>query len=71
VLPRAGRVSGDVFSIDGRLVASIFDRYMIPGRHNIEWNGRDDNGNRVASGVYFYTVRFGSESVTKKMVNLR
>lgn len=71
VLPRAGRVNGDVFSIDGRLVASLFDRYMIPGRHDIEWNGRDDNGNRVASGVYFYTVRFGSESVTKKMVNLR
>ncbi len=71
VLPRAGRVSGDVITIDGRLVARLCDRFMIPGRHSIEWDGRDDSGQRVASGVYFYTVRFGSENVTKKMVNLR
>ncbi len=71
VLPRAGRVSGDVIAIDGRLVAPLCDRFMIPGRHSIEWDGRDGNGQKVASGVYFYTMRFGSENVTKKMVNLR
>jgi flagellar hook assembly protein FlgD len=44
---------------------------MIPGRHSIEWDGRDSGGQAVASGVYFYTVRFGSEIITRKMVNLR
>lgn len=71
VLPRAGRVTGDVFTIDGRLVAHLCDDFMIPGRHAIEWDGRDGGGERVASGVYFYTVRFGSQSITKKMVSLR
>jgi hypothetical protein len=71
VLPRAGRVSGDVIAIDGRLVARLCDCYMIPGRHSIEWDGRDSGGQAVASGVYFYTVRFGSEIITRKMVNLR
>jgi hypothetical protein len=71
VLPRAGFVRGEVFTIDGRMVARLCDTYMIPGRHSIEWDGRDDDGQRVASGVYFYTVRFGSENMTKKMVNLR
>jgi hypothetical protein len=71
VLPRAGRVSGDVITIDGRLVARLCDRYMIPGRQSVEWDGRDGNGQRVASGVYFYRVTFGSENITKKMVNLR
>ena len=71
VLPRAGCVSGDVITIDGRLVARLCDRYMIPGRHSVEWDGRDGNGQKVASGVYFYRVTFGSQNVTKKMVNLR
>jgi hypothetical protein len=71
VLPRAGRVRADIIAIDGRLVARICDRFMIPGRHTIDWDSRDSNGGSVASGVYFYRVRFGSETVTKKMVRLR
>ena len=71
ILPRAGRVTGDIFTIDGRLVSRLCDGFMIPGRHAIEWDGRDGNGQRVACGVYFYTVRFGSQSITKKMVSLR
>jgi hypothetical protein len=69
-LPRAGRVQADVITIDGRLVTRICDRFMIPGRHSIDWDGRDGNGRAVASGVYFYRVRFGSETITRKMVSL-
>lgn len=71
VLPRAGRLHANVITIDGRLVARLCDHFMIPGRHSVDWNGRDGNGQRVASGVYFYRVRFGSETITRKMVNLR
>jgi hypothetical protein len=71
VLPRAGRVRADVITIDGRLVARLCDEFMIPGRHGIEWDGKDVGGQSVASGVYFYRVRFGSEIMTKKMVTLR
>jgi hypothetical protein len=70
-LPRAGRVQAEVITIDGRIVAGLCDRFVIPGRHDIEWDGRDGDGQAAASGVYFYRVRFGSETVTKKMVNLR
>jgi chitodextrinase len=71
VLPRAGRVTAEVVTIDGRLVARLSDGYAIPGRHSISWDGRDGGGRRVASGVYFYRVEFGSQTVTRKMVNLR
>jgi chitodextrinase len=70
VLPRAGLVHADVVTIDGRMVTEICDRFMTPGRHSIDWDGRDGNGQRVASGVYFYRVRFGSETNTRKMVSL-
>lgn len=71
VLPRAGNVHADVITIDGRLVARICDRFLIPGHHSIDWGGRDGGGQPVASGVYFYRVRFEHETITRKMVHLR
>ncbi len=70
-VPGAGQIHADVISIDGRLVRSLFDGYVVPGRHRIEWNGRDMGGRRVASGVYFYRVGYGSKTITKKMIHLR
>jgi hypothetical protein len=70
-IPGAGQIHADVISIDGRLVRRLFDGYVIPGRHRIEWNGRDMGGRKVASGVYFYRVGYGSKTITKKMIHLR
>ena len=70
VLPRAGRVYADVITIDGRLVTEICDSFMIPGRHTVDWDGRDSGGKKVAGGVYFYRVIFESDTNTKKMVSL-
>jgi hypothetical protein len=60
-----------VISIDGRLIAGLCDRLVLPGRHEIEWDGRDSGGHRVGCGVYFYRVTFDSKTVTRKMVHLR
>jgi hypothetical protein len=70
-VPGAGQVQADVISIDGRLVRDLFNGYVVPGRHRIEWNGCDTGGRRVASGVYFYRVGYGSKTITKKMIHLR
>jgi hypothetical protein len=70
-VPRAGTVRADVITIDGRLVKTIADQFVIPGRHSFDWDGCDAAGHRVASGVYFYRVGYESETVTKKMVHLR
>jgi hypothetical protein len=68
---KAGRVRADVISIDGRLIGDLCNRYVVPGRHTIAWDGRDASGERVACGVYFYRVSFDSKTVTRKMVHLR
>jgi hypothetical protein len=70
-VPRPGRICAEVVSIHGRLVRSLLDSSVIPGRRRVEWDGRDGNGNRVASGVYFYRVTYEAKTVTRKMVHLR
>ncbi len=70
-IPRAGHVYADIITIDGRLVNELHRGLMIPGRHDIVWDGRDANGGKVASGVYFYRVKFNQKTITKKMVHLR
>jgi hypothetical protein len=70
-IPRVGRVYADIITIDGRLVDQLHSGLVIPGRHDIVWDGTDANGGKVASGVYFYRVRFDQKTITKKMVHLR
>jgi hypothetical protein len=42
-----------------------------PGMHLAQWDGRDDAGRRVQSGVYFYRLQVGTESLTRKMTLLK
>jgi hypothetical protein len=51
---REGRVSVRIYSIDGRLVRTLVDnQYTSAGTHEVSWNGRDNQGHEVRSGVYF------------------
>ncbi len=55
-------VSVRVFDAAGRLVRALASgRPLAAGRHDLTWNGRDDRGRRVGSGVYFLQVRGGDE----------
>ncbi len=71
ILPRAGHVAAQVISVDGRKIKELLADTLPPGKHTIIWDGLDADGKKAASGVYFYRIRFESESVTKKMVYLR
>jgi len=67
----AGRVVVRVFDVRGTHVATIYDGTMEQGRHSIEWSGRDDNGQSVASGIYLYTLTTGKRTLSKKMVMIK
>ena len=41
------------------------------GRHEVVWNGRDDNGRQVASGTYFYRLEAGGYRETKRMTLIK
>jgi hypothetical protein len=64
-------VNTAVFDVSGRLVRTLVGEHRAPGNWSVQWNGTDDRGKRVASGVYFYRMHAGSFMDTKKMVLLK
>jgi hypothetical protein len=61
-LPKAGEVNLAVYDLAGRKVRSLEAGHMTAGVHQVGWDGRNDSGGKVASGVYF--IRLGSETGT-------
>ncbi len=70
-LPNRCAVRLDVFDAAGRLVRILKDGTLETGQHSIVWAGTNNAGRSVGSGVYFYRLRAGKESISKKMVLLR
>ena len=67
----AGNVSIEIYNIRGQKVKTLLNDYRTAGNHSIVWNGKDDNNRSVASGVYFYKMRNGKFSSTKKMILMK
>jgi len=61
----------NVYDAQGRLVRSLVDGPSAAGTRQAIWDGRDDHGRRVQSGVYFYRLQVGSHSLTRKMTVLK
>lgn len=70
-LPEAGRVTLAVFDIRGRRVRQLVDEAKQPGRYDVDWNGTDDSGHRLASGVYFCRMEAGPFRETRRMTLLK
>jgi hypothetical protein len=60
-----------VYNVTGKLVRTLLDKSEGPGFHDVPWDGRDDRGQPVGSGVYFYRIQAGSFTATHKMVVVR
>ncbi len=67
----AKNVSLDVYNVLGQTVVRLIDGEYPPGDHQIEWDATDDDGQRVATGIYLYRLSIGEESQTKKMLFLK
>ncbi len=70
-LPAQGHVRLRVFDIVGREVATLVNGEQPPGVYRIEWDGRNQFGDPVATGVYFYRLESGDFVQTQKMLLLR
>ena len=57
-----------ITSPDGRRVATLLNGIVDPGLHQVTWNGRDDHGRVVTSGVYFARLRSAQESQAIKIL---
>ena len=71
-LPRdEARVRLGVYDVSGALVRTLVDESQQAGTKMVTWNGRDDSGRQVATGVYFYRLTAGRFSETRKMILLK
>jgi hypothetical protein len=60
----------DIYDITGRLVKTLIDdETWEAGHYNVQWNGKDEKGKEVSSGVYFYKMEAGNFNKTKTMIN--
>lgn len=70
-LRRAGRVRLDVHDARGARVRTLVEAFRPAGSHTVVWDGTDERGSRVASGVYFYRLTAHGAHETKKAVLLK
>jgi hypothetical protein len=70
-LQRRADVSLTIHNILGQVVRYYPYGEASPGRHTISWDGKTENGAEVASGIYLYSLEYGTLRETKKMVLLK
>ena len=70
-LAAASPVRLDVYDTLGRRVRSLVRQAQPAGYHRVEWDSRDDTGQPVAAGVYFYRLQAGPFSAVRKLVLLK
>ena len=66
-----GKVSLRIYDPAGHLVKALVDEVLPAARHERIWDGRDDAGRQVASGMYFYRLDAGTFESTRKMILVR
>jgi len=69
--PSAGRVTIAIYDVSGARVRLIVDREYQPGEHVAVWDGRNDAGSGVGSGVYLLRLTHGSQVRTSKLVLMK
>jgi hypothetical protein len=69
-LPASQRLQVVLYSVDGRLVKSLFDSDRAAGRHLVLWDGKDGAGRSVPPGVYLARIQAGPFRANERVVRL-
>ena len=68
-LPRSGATSLNVYNMKGQLVRKLYaNQPLAAGKHTVRWDGCDEQGRGVSSGIYLYRLTFADQAVTRKML---
>ena len=70
-LPAPGRVRLTVYNLLGQPVRRLFEGARAAGHFSVQWDGRDDGGRPLASGVYLYRLEAGGKSLSRRMLLLK
>jgi hypothetical protein len=64
-------VTLNLYNIIGQKVSTLVDKDMESGTYSVTWNGTDEFGNKVGTGIYLYRLEIGNRAETKKMLLLK
>lgn len=67
MLPHAAPITLKVYDVSGKLVRTLADGIFAAAQHTIHWDGKTDRHTKAKSGVYFYKLRAGNFSETRKL----
>ncbi|MGK9368855.1 T9SS type A sorting domain-containing protein [Melioribacter sp. Ez-97] len=70
-LTKSSNVTLNVYNILGQKIRTLIDQKMSPGTYSATWNGRDDFGRQVSSGVYFIGLESESFRAFRKIVLMK
>jgi len=70
-IPNESKVDLSIYNIKGQKIKQLISDQLSAGQHSVVWNGKDDNGKSVSSGIYFYKLKTANFEKTKKMILMK
>ena len=70
-IDRAADVDLSIYNMLGQKVRTLTSGSKVAGTHVLRWDGRDEAGSNVSTGIYLYTLTDGNSSITKKMALMK
>lgn len=70
-LPQPAKVTIKLYNVVGKEIKTLIEQAQSAGKNSIDWDGTDQSGRTVSSGVYFYRLTADGKIITKKMTLLR
>lgn len=71
MVPKTGRVVLAIYNVLGQKVRTLVDVDQIKGTYNVMWDGRDNQGQVLSTGIYFYQLKGENALITKKMTFIK
>jgi len=70
-IKETGKVTIEIYNLKGQLVKLLINEVKETGDHTAIWNGKDDSGKPISSGIYFYKLKSANYTSTKKMIMIK
>ena len=70
-LSKETNVSINIYNIKGQIVKTVIDEYRKPGEYKMIWEGQDNKGRKVSSGIYFYRMKTDEYTSVKRMILMK
>ncbi|HEX9974372.1 MAG TPA: T9SS type A sorting domain-containing protein [bacterium] len=70
-LPNAGSVRLEVYNMLGQKIRTLVNQNQVAGVHHVAWDGKNEFGEQMASGIYLYRMEMNEFKATKRMLLIR